>query len=470
MIDVMTRLKIHHLAEAGVPQATIAARCGVGLRSVERIVAAPPPTREEVATNQLASAPRRGRPPKADGEQLARIRLLLEAEPKLPAIEVLRRAREWGCTLGRSQMAAVVRKLRPTAPKEPVVRFEGLPGEYAQFDFGECEVELSSSGRQRVQFFCGRLKYSRFMHVVRVEDQKAETLARSVLSCVVAFGGSPKEWVFDNPRTVRISPIGKEPVVLHRHLRQLVAEYRVIPTLCAPRSGNQKGSVERLVGFVKNSFLRVRRFRDLPDLDAQLTAWLEEVNYRRPCDATKRTPAAALAEEAALLGRRPALCTPEEWAIEESATVTPMGTVNYQGTSYSATVRQIGGPATLLVRKDRVDIHIGGTQCSHVRADHTGEVRRLPEHRQEVLAALHGRRKHATFRRQCLLELGQSAWSFMGTLVHRHPDGSWERPCTELFELLCEHGNGALLDAFTRCVARQTYTVAAVRQALREAA
>ena len=96
MIDVMTRLKIHHLAEAGVPQATIAARCGVGLRSVERIIAAPAPTREEVATNQLASAPRRGRPPKADGDQLARIRLLLEAEPKLPAIEVLRRAREWG--------------------------------------------------------------------------------------------------------------------------------------------------------------------------------------------------------------------------------------------------------------------------------------------------------------------------------------------------------------------------------------
>jgi len=54
--------------------------------------------------------------------------------------------------------------------------------------------------------------------------------------------------------------------VLHRYLRQAVAECRVIPTLCAPRSGNQKGSVERLVGFVKNSFLLVRRFRDFADL------------------------------------------------------------------------------------------------------------------------------------------------------------------------------------------------------------
>ncbi|OIP29627.1 MAG: hypothetical protein AUK47_27015 [Deltaproteobacteria bacterium CG2_30_63_29] len=36
----------------------------------------------------------------------------------------------------------------------------------------------------------------------------------------------------------------------------LVAEYRVIPTFCAPRSGNQKGSVENLVGFTKTGTFR----------------------------------------------------------------------------------------------------------------------------------------------------------------------------------------------------------------------
>jgi transposase len=56
-------------------------------------------------------------------------------------------------------------------------------------------------------------------------------------------------------------------VVLHRYIAQLVTEYNVIATFCAPRSGNQKGSVERLVGFVKNSFFRQRSFRDLVDLD-----------------------------------------------------------------------------------------------------------------------------------------------------------------------------------------------------------
>ena len=65
-----------------------------------------------------------------------------------------------------------------------------------------------------------------------------------MIGCIAAFGGSTKEWVFDNPKTVRISKRGVEPPVLHRYLRQLVAEYNVIPTLCAPRSGNQKGSVD----------------------------------------------------------------------------------------------------------------------------------------------------------------------------------------------------------------------------------
>ena len=399
-----------------------------------------------------------------------RIRLLLESQPTLPATEVLRLAREWGFEGGRSQTAALVKKLRPKPRKEPIVRFDGLPGEYAQFDFGECVVPFASTGKERVQFFAGRLKFSRFMHVVLVRDQQAETLVRSLFECLIEFGGSPKEWVFDNPRTVRISPIGAEPIVLHRYLRQAVAECRVIPTLCAPRSGNQKGSVERLVGFVKNSFLLVRRFRDFADLEAQLAEWLHQVNHVRPCDATQRIPADMRAEEAALLARRPVRCSPEAWAIEETATVTPMGTVTFRGTSYSATARYLGSPATLLVRKQTIDIHVGGEHCEHVREDHTRDVRRLPAHREDVLAVLHGKRKLATFRRQCLLELGQPAWQFLGQLVHRCAQGRWEKPCSELYDLLTVHGDGAMRDAFARCVARSTFTVAAVRIVLKEAA
>jgi hypothetical protein len=87
-----------------------------------------------------------------------------------------------------------------------------------------------------------------------------------------------------------------------------------------------------------------------------------------------------------------------------------------------------------------------------------------------MLAAVHGKRKIATFRRQCLLELGTHAWAFLSVLVHRCPNGRWEEPCSELFGLLERHGEDALRAAFARCVEAKTFQVDAVRAALAEVA
>ena len=68
--------------------------------------------------------------------------------------------------------------------------------------------------------------------------------------------------------------------------------------LCWPHSPQQKGAVENLVGFVKSSFFKVRRFHDQEDLEQQLVVWHREVNQERPCRATGIIPAVRLAEEA----------------------------------------------------------------------------------------------------------------------------------------------------------------------------
>ncbi|MFO0675316.1 MAG: IS21 family transposase [Polyangiaceae bacterium] len=466
----MTRLKVHHLSEGAVPHSEIASKCSIGLRSVERILTEPMPTLAEVVAGAREGTPRRGRPPKASDELRDRVRALLEAEPGIMATEVRRRARAWGYTGGRSAMAALVKQLRPAPKQEPVVLFDGLPGEYTQFDFGEVGVTYEDRTPDKLVFFAGRLKFSRFMHVRIGPDQRAETVVRGIVSCLSAFGGSSKEWVFDNPRTIRVSPIGTVPIVLHDHLRDLVAEMRVIPTFCAPRSGNQKGSVERLVGFVKRSFFLARKFRDREDVEAQLAQWLHEVNHERPSDATGRIPAEALVEEAHWLAERPPPATADDWPLRATVTVTPMGTVPFAGTSYFASAKRIGAPATLLVRARTVEILVGEERAVHPRQDHSGEVRRLPHQRQDMLAAVHGKRKLSTFRRQCLLELGQSAWAFLSVLVHRCPHGRWEEPCSELYDLLTVHGDDVLRAAFERCVRDGVYHVEAVRRALAEVA
>jgi transposase len=212
VIDVMTRLKVHHLSEGGVKQAAIAEKVGISLRSVERILnEEEPPTRDEVVRDGRVAGRRIGRRPKASPEIIEQIRLLLAAPEhgRITAIEVLRRAKEWGFTGGRSQMTELVRSLRPEVANEPVVRFEGLPGEYAQFDFGECELTTAAGLVTRAV-----LRGSAQVLAAHARGRDRPGPARrdaGALASSAAWrpvGGSPKEWVFDNAKTIRISKFG----------------------------------------------------------------------------------------------------------------------------------------------------------------------------------------------------------------------------------------------------------------------
>jgi transposase len=172
--------------------------------------------------------------------------------------------------------------VRATLPVELQVRFEGVAGEFAQFDFGEVSVRLADQTRRTVHFAAYRLKYSRWIHVVVVPNERVEALVRSLLAGFEASGGVPLRVVFDNPRTVVVRHEDGRPV-WNATLGQAVIDYGFTVELCTPRQPQQKGAVENLVGFVKRSFFRARVFQNLErDLTEQLAAWLLEVNTVRP--------------------------------------------------------------------------------------------------------------------------------------------------------------------------------------------
>lgn len=176
-----------------------------------------------------------------------------------------------------------------------MVRFEGLPGEFAQFDFGEFRVQYRSGHTERIHFAAYRMKYSRWVHVEVVSNQQVEALCRSLVNGFERSGGVPLRVVVDNPKTVVIHP-KKEPIVWNRTFAQLAVDFDFGIELCAPRRGNQKRSVENLVGWVTGSFFKLRRFHDLADLRSQLREWLEEANHHRPCRPTGEIPAVLMAE------------------------------------------------------------------------------------------------------------------------------------------------------------------------------
>lgn len=470
----MTRLAIHHQAALARSHPEIAEAVSrlqpeapVSARSVRRILGEPVPTL--AVLNGEAIAPGPGRPSIAEPFR-HQVATVLETEPHLSTAELLRRAREWGYTGEKSAFYDLVKLVRKPAGvgAEPIVRFEGLPGEYAQFDFGERWIEEAGDRRRKVTAFVGRLKYSRHLHVEVVPDQKAETLVRAVVSCLTAWKCVPLIWVFDNPKTVRTSAIG-QPIVIHTYLASLAAELHAAVLLCTPHQPQQKGAVERGVGWFKNGFLAQRRFVDDEDLQTQLTAWLAEVNGKRCSDATGEIPVQRLAHEQSALKNRPMTLTPERYALRIPVTVLPTGTVQVLGTSYSVDPRKVGAPAMAQVGKTQVDIVIGSVRCTHRRVDHSAMPQRLPEHRRELLGAVHGDRKRNSFQRQCLWELGRDAQDFLEKLIHRGgPDSTaWYRPVKQLYALLEEHGESALREAMATALAQDSCEIAQVVRALR---
>lgn len=123
----------------------------------------------------------------------------------------------------------------------------------------------------------------------------------------------PLVTVWDNPKAVVLSRKGGL-IVWNTVFGQVALDYRFAPELCWPRSGQQKGAVENLVGWVKGSFFKCRRFHDRADLEAQLAQWLIEGNTRRPSRATGVIPSVRLAQEHPRL--RPLPIAPAAYALK----------------------------------------------------------------------------------------------------------------------------------------------------------
>ena len=111
----------------------------VSVRTARRIAA----ETEVTTVDNAAERARRqvGRPSKADAFRDVLEHALAE-EPTLRSVELLHRARHAGYTGGKSAVYALAQTLR-TRVVTPLVRFEGLPGELSQHDFGEVRVRYS---------------------------------------------------------------------------------------------------------------------------------------------------------------------------------------------------------------------------------------------------------------------------------------------------------------------------------------
>lgn len=439
---MITRHEVQVLLEAGHSCAKVAEMTGLSRATIYRI-------RSEKAVDHTDDRAERqtrriGRRSKAEPYRV-QIEQWIKEDPQMLSVEVLRLARAAGYSGAKTAIYELAASLRPPVVRQ-MVRFEGLAGEFTQHDFGQVDVTYLDGRRERVHFFASRLKYSRWAEVSLVPDEKAESLVRSLLDHFVAFGGIPLLAVFDRPKTVALN-WAKDGRVLEWNptFAAFALELGLGIELCWPHSPQQKGSVENLVGWVKGSFFKQRRFVDHADLDHQRAQWLYETNTQRPNRATNEIPAQRLERDRARL--RPLRLTPDELALRFPTRVGPTATVVHDNHHYSMPPDALGQPATLWLYRDRVRIVAGRFEAIHPRLFVSGAKSILPEHRAQAIAAVSGKRAKHYAQREHLIGLGQPALDYIEELVQRRPN-RWYRDIVLLHQLLQEFGDKAMLSAF----------------------
>lgn len=243
---MLKRHAIQVLRQAGHTLDEIVELVAVGKRTVQRVVDEPMITHPEPEHERVARAI--GRPSKAEAYR-PQVAGWLTAEPDLRSVELLHRAKLAGYTGAKSALYELVRGVRVTTPR-PIMRFEGLPGEFTQHDFGEVLVQFLEGPKQRIHFFASRLKYSRWIEVTIVPNQQVETLARTLVDHFVALGGIPLLAVFDRPKTVALKwRKNGEVTEWNPVFAGVVLDLGLGIEVCWPHAPQQKGAIENLVGW-----------------------------------------------------------------------------------------------------------------------------------------------------------------------------------------------------------------------------
>lgn len=448
---MLKRHEVQVLLRAGHSKSDVARRAGLSVSAVKRIEKEAPVSHVDDGAER--DQRRIGRPSRAEGLR-GWVLEQVKAQPDILTLELMRRARQdQGYTAGKSAFYEMVASVRPE-PVRPMVRFEGLAGEFCQHDFGQVKVRFIDGGEKTVHFFASRLKYSRWVEVTVVADERTETVVRCLVNDYTAMGGAPLFGVFDRPSTIvqEWKPNG-QPTRWNMTFAAVMLELGVGVDLCWPARGNQKGSVENLVGFVKGNFFKQRRFVDMEDVLTQLKAWVHEVNNARVCRATGETPLARMAAERQRL--RPVRLTPESLSLPFPVVAGPTGYVPHDTNLYSMPARAIGVPGTLHLYRDRVRIQAGSFVADHPRL-RGGGISTLPAHRVEMVQEVSGRRARTYQQREYLLQLGDISRDYLTELLQRRPN-TLNREVAALHELMQQHGDERFKRALQLALAQSQF-------------
>jgi transposase len=179
-----------------------------------------------------------------------------------------------------------VRSVKEKRDRIAYLRFETMPGQQAQVDFGDFQVLGPGGGTQTLYAFVMVLGYSRHKYVEFIERCTMSAFLDCHIKAFGFFGGVPGEVLYDNMKNV----------VVRRHAGKaefngtfldFAAHYGFKPEACPAYSPWHKGKVERPMDYLRERFWRGYRYSCLERLNDDVGVWNGTVAAMRVHGTTK---------------------------------------------------------------------------------------------------------------------------------------------------------------------------------------
>ena len=296
---------------------------------------------------------------------LPTIRKMLETTPELRATTVLERLRPLGYTGGVSVLRERMRTLRPGVQREAFLTLDFNPGQAVQVDWADFGFAIPGCPR-RVSAFVMALCYSRYLYIEFTLSQSMGSFLRCMERGLAFYGGTTLVDIFDNMKTVVQTPRPGATVFNPRFLEYARARGFAVKA-CNIARGNEKGRVERPIGFIRSRFWPGRHFADLLDLNVQARTWRDDFANNRVHEITGKVPALVYEhEEKRLL--KPVRDVPFDTDEILSTGVTKTFRVTFDRNRYSVPSRLVAQSVLVRADEETVSVFLGPKQVArHLR-------------------------------------------------------------------------------------------------------
>jgi len=438
MIDYATWCAIRDGGEKRLTPAQLASSLGLDVKTVRHWLGRPYQPRTKVQ-----------RPSKLDPFK-GRIVGWLDAYP-LTTQQVFQRLCDAGFNGGISIVKDYVRAIRPPI-REAFLTLAFAPGEAAQVDWGEYGTIAVGNTRRRLSFFVMVLAWSRQMYV---EFTCSQTMEQFLAAHINAFNalGVPNKVMVDNLRAAVLRHPRGEPAQFNPRYLDFARHYGFEPVACAVAKGNEKGRVERGVGYVKGNFLSGLTLPDFAAINPAGWVWLESVANVRLHRETHRRPVELWAEERAHL--QPVNPRPFDVGRVLSLRANRQFRVSFEGNRYSVPARYAGAQVILKAYPDRVCVyHQEELIARHVRSFDRHQDIEDPDHAKVLLAQRRHARDAQVLKR--FLGLSPLAAKYHAGLLERRGNAlSHVRKIVALADI---HGDAPVLRAMTDALAFEAFS------------